>query len=177
LKNSFNGRNCLISTNKEYRWSLSFKIDNSKKEIIFIGLNPSLSDSTYIDNTTRKIIKICKNYNYGNLKIINLFALISKTPDKLLIHKNPIGYLNNKFINKSLKYWSENINCHLWLGWGNKGIFLNRNYKISKKIMNSYSIKKDNFVNPLGPLFIKKTKKQNPIHPLYCSNNSLLKAA
>ena len=171
MKNSFIERNCLISKNKEYRWSLSFKINNSKKEIIFIGLNPSLSDSNYIDNTTRKIIKICKNYNYGNLKIINLFALISKTPDKLLTHKKPIGYLNNKFINKSLKYCSENINCHLWLGWGNKGIFLNRNYKISKKIMNSYSIKKDNFVNPLGPLFIKKTKKQNPIHPLYCTKN------
>ena len=102
--------------------------------------------------------------------------MISKTPDNLLIHKKPIGYLNNKFINKSLKYWSENINCHLWLGWGNNGIFLNRNYKISKKIMNSYSIKKDNFVNPLGPLFIKKTKKQTPIHPLYCSNNSVLQS-
>ena len=169
-------RSCLISTNKEYRWSLGFKINKSKKEMIFIGLNPSLSDSTYIDNTTRKIIKICNNYNYGNLKIINLFALISKTPDKLFIHKKPVGYLNNKFINKSLKYWSENKNCHLWLGWGNKGIFLNRNYKISKKIINFYSIKKDNFVNPLGPLFIKKTKKQNPIHPLYCSNNSVLQS-
>ena len=112
-------RSCLISTNKEYRWSLSFKINKSKKEIIFIGLNPSLSDLNYIDNTTMKIIKICKNYNYGNIKIINLFALISKTPDKLFTHKKPIGYLNNKFINKSLKYWSENKNCHLWLGWGN----------------------------------------------------------
>jgi hypothetical protein len=170
-------RSCLISTNKEYRWSLGFKINKSKKEMIFIGLNPSLSDSTYIDNTTRKIIKICNNYNYGNLKIINLFALISKTPDKLFTHKKPVGYLNNKFINKSLKYWSENKNCHLWLGWGNKGIFLNRNYNISKKIMNFYSIKKDNFVNPLGPLFIKKTKKQNPIHPLYCSDNSSLQSA
>ncbi len=177
MKKFFIERSCLISTNGEYRWSLSFKINTSKKEIIFIGLNPSLSDSIYIDNTTRKIIKICKNYNYGNLKIINLFALISKTPDKLLIHKNPVGYLNNKFINKSLKYWSANKNCHLWLGWGNKGIFLNRNYKIYKKIMNSYSIKKDNFLNPLGPLFIKKTKKENPIHPLYCSDNSTLQAA
>ena len=176
MKEFFNERCCLISKNKEYRWSLSFKISKSNKEIIFIGLNPSLSDSNYIDNTTRKIIKICKNYNYGKLKIINLFALISKTPDKLLIHKNPVGYLNNKFINKSLKYWSENKNCHLWLGWGNNGIFLNRDKRIFKKIMNSYSIKKSNFVKPLGPLFVKKTIKQNPIHPLYCSNNSILQA-
>ena len=177
MKQFFYERNCLISKSKKYRWSLSFEISKSKKEIIFIGLNPSLSDFDYIDNTTKKIIKICKNYNYGKLKIINLFALISKTPNKLLTHKKPVGYLNNKFINKNLKYWSENKNCHLWLGWGNKGIFLNRNYKISKKIMNSYSIKKNNFLNPLGPLFIKKTKKENPIHPLYCSDNSTLQAA
>ena len=176
MKDLFTERSCLISTNKEYRWSLSFKITESIKEMIFIGLNPSLSDSTYIDNTTRKIIKICKKNNYGKLKMINLFALISKTPDKLLIHKKPVGYLNNKFINKSLNYWSENKNCHLWLGWGNNGIILNRNNKISKKIVNSYSIKKNNFVNPVGPLFIKKTKKQNPIHPLYCPDDSILQS-
>ena len=167
-------KSCLISTNKEYRWSLSFKISKSKKEIIFIGLNPSLSDSKFLDNTTKKIIKICRNYNYGKLKIINLFALISKSPNKLLIHKEPVGYLNNKFINKNLKYWSENKNCDLWLGWGNNGTFLKRDKKITKKIINFYSRKKDNFVKPLGPLFIKKTKKKNPIHPLYCSDNSIL---
>jgi len=174
LKDFFIERNCLISRNKEYRWSLSYKLTRSKREMIFIGLNPSLSDSAYIDKTTRKIIKICKNYDYGNLIIINLFALISKTPDKLLIHKKPVGYLNNKFINKSLEYWSENNSCHLWLGWGNKGILYNRNYKISKKIINYYSKKKDNFTKPIGPLFIKKTKKQNPIHPLYCNDDSVL---
>ena len=174
MKDFFYQRNCLISKSKIYRWSLSFEISKSKKEVIFIGLNPSLSDSFYIDNTTKKIIKICKNYNYGKLKIINLFALISSSPDKLLIHKKPVGYLNNKYINKNLKYWSENKNCHLWLGWGNNGTFFKRNQKISKKIMNFYSRKKNNFVKPLGPLFIKKTIKDNPIHPLYCPDNSIL---
>ena len=42
--------------------------------------------------------------------------------------------------------------------------------------MNFYITKKNNFVNPLGPLFIRKTKKANPIHPLYCSDNSTLQA-
>ena len=177
MKDLLYKRNCLISKSKKYRWSLSFEISKSKKEIIFIGLNPSLSDSEFVDNTTKKLIKISKNYNYGKLKIINLFALVSKSPNKLLIHKKPVGYLNNKVINKNLKYWSENKNCHLWLGWGNNGIFLNRNKTIFKKIVNSYSIKKNNFVNPLGPLFIKKTIKDNPMHPLYCSDNSILQAA
>ena len=169
-------KKCLISKDKEYRWTLSYKISKSKKEIIFIGLNPSLSDSVFEDNTTKKIIKISRNYNYGQVKIINLFALISTNPDKLFTHKNPVGYLNNKHIYKNLKHWSENKNCDLWLGWGNKGIFQNRNRKISKKIMKFYLIKKNYFKNPLGPLFIKKTIKDNPIHPLYCSNNSILQS-
>jgi len=55
LNNLFLERNCLISANKLYRWSLSYKISKSKKEIIFIGLNPSLSDEVFLDNTTKKI--------------------------------------------------------------------------------------------------------------------------
>jgi len=176
LKNLFLERNCLISANKLYRWSLSYKISKSKKEIIFIGLNPSLSDEVFLDNTTKKIIKISKNNNYGKVKLINLFALISSKPEKLFKHKNPVGYLNNNHIYKNLKHWSESKNCDLWLGWGNKGKFLNRNKRISKKIMQYNSIRKNNFDNPLGPLLIKKTIKDNPIHPLYCSDNSILQS-
>ena len=176
MKYFFYERNCLISKSKEYRWNLSYKISKSRKKIIFIGLNPSLSDVRFLDNTTKKIIKISTNHNYGQVRLINLFALISSNPEKLFHHKNPVGYLNNKHIYNNLKYWSENINCDLWLGWGNKGSFLNRNKKILKKIEQYSSIRKNNFDKYLGPLCIKKTIKNNPIHPLYCSDNSILKA-
>lgn len=167
--------NCFISKKKEYRWNLTYEISKSKKEIIFIGLNPSLSDSFYLDNTTKKIIKICKNYDYGKVNILNLFSLISSNPKKLFTHKKPVGYLTDHYIRKNLKHWSENKECHLWLGWGNKGVFLERNEKISELINKYYLIKKSNFNNPLRPLFIKKTIKNNPIHPLYCSDKSILK--
>ena len=98
MKNLFLERNCLISANKLYRWSLSYKISKSTKEIIFIGLNPSLSDDFFLDNTTKKIIKISKNNYYGKVKLINLFALISSKPEKLFKHKNPVGYLNLSLI-------------------------------------------------------------------------------
>ena len=90
MKNLFLERNCLISANKLYRWSLSYKISTSIKEIIFIGLNPSLSDEVFLDNTTKKIIKISKNNNYGKVKLIKLFALLSRTQEKLFNHKNPV---------------------------------------------------------------------------------------
>ena len=84
MNNLFLERNCLISANKLYRWSLSYKISKSKKEIIFIGLNPSLSDEVFLDNTTKKVIKISKNNNYGKVRLINLFALISSKPENFL---------------------------------------------------------------------------------------------
>ena len=127
-----NSRQCHLSECRLYRWILEFKISNNQKELVFIGLNPSLSDNKFTDNTTKKIIKISSFNNYGKIKIINLFALISKNPENLKTHKDPIGFLNNQFINASLRYWSENIYCDLWLGWGNKGKLFSRNEQVLK---------------------------------------------
>ena len=72
MRNLFLERNCLISANKLYRWSLSYKVSKCPKEIIFIGLNPSLSDEVFLDNTTKKIIKISEN-------LVKRFRLIITT--------------------------------------------------------------------------------------------------
>ena len=167
--------NCSISKCKEYRWSLDLDISDIDKKLIFIGLNPSLSNSYFLDNTTKKIIKISDKNNYGKVTIINLFGLISKDPKLLFRHKDPIGKINNKVIKQCMKIWSADFQCNLWLGWGNNGFLLNRNKVIYELINKYYYLKKNNFMNPVGPLLIKKTKFNNPIHPLYCSNNSYLR--
>ena len=151
---------------------LELKISNNTKELIFIGLNPSLSDNKFTDNTTKKIIKISSFHKYGKVRIINLFALISKKPENLKTHKDPIGFYNNKFIESSLRYWSENIDCDLWLGWGNKGKLFSRNAKVLKILAKYQKLKQKRFLESYEPLIIKKTKYDNPIHPLYCLDNS-----
>ena len=166
--------NCSISKCNKYRWSLDIDISDIDRKLIFIGLNPSLSNSYFLDNTTKKIIKISDKNNYGKVKIINLFGLISKDPKLLFLHEDPIGNINNKIIKESIQFWSLDFNCNIWLGWGNNGYLLNRN-KVVYEILQKYLyLKKNNFKNPLGPLLIKKTKSNNPIHPLYCRNNSNL---
>ena len=167
-------RKCFLSECRVYRWILELQISNNHKELVFIGLNPSLSDNKFTDNTTKKIIKISSFNNYGKLKIINLFALISKNPDNLKTHKDPIGFLNNQFIKSSLRYWSENINCDLWLGWGNKGILFSRNEQVLKILEKYKKLKQKRFLDAYEPLIIRKTKYDNPIHPLYCRDNSKL---
>ena len=76
-------KSCNISTCGRYRWTLDLEISEESKQIIFIGLNPSLSSETFTDNTTKKIINISKKYSYGKVKIINLFGLISTSPKSL----------------------------------------------------------------------------------------------
>ncbi len=166
--------NCFFSDCKSYRWSLELKISFKKSEIIFIGLNPSISNEYFLDNTTKKIINICDKYNYGKIKLINLFGLISSSPQLLLTHADPVGFLNNKVIEYNLKYWSKSTNCDLWLGWGNKGKLFERDEYVYKIINKYITIKKKNFSKNAKPLLINKTKNNNPRHPLYCPDNSKL---
>ncbi len=153
---------------------MDLDISSEKKKLVFIGLNPSLSSSNYLDNTTKKIIKICDTNNYGRVKIINLFGLISKDPKLLYIHKDPVGNINDQIINENIQLWAKDINCNIWLGWGNNGHLFNRNKHVYKLLKKYFYLKKMSFRHPLGPLVLKKTKFNNPIHPLYCKNNSNL---
>lgn len=167
-------RNCYFSDCKSYRWSLDLYISCKKKEIIFIGLNPSFSDDRKLDNTTLKIIKICDNCNYGKVKLINLFGLVSSSPKLLKLHNDPIGSLNNHIIDLNLNYWSKSIDCDLWIGWGNKGCLFKRDLEVYEIVKSYISQKKSYFSKFSKPLYIKKTKANNPIHPLYCRDNSKL---
>ena len=167
-------RSCFFSECNTYRWSLDLKISLNKKEIIFIGLNPSKSNQTYLDNTTKKIIKICNKYHYGKIKIINLFGLVSTSPKILQVHRDPIGFLNNQVIENNINYWSKSLNCDLWIGWGNKGTLFDRDIQVYKIIKKYISYKKRNHSRNTKPLVINKTKSNNPMHPLYCQDNSKL---
>ena len=158
-----------------YRWTLDLDFSDKDNKLIFIGLNPSLSDSYFLDNTTKKILHIAQRNNYGKVKIINLFGIISKDPRILFLHENPIGNQNNKVIEESIKFWSENVKCNLWLGWGNNGVIFNRNKEVYRNIVTYFRLKRNYFNKPTAPLFIKITKSNNPIHPLYCSDSSKFK--
>ena len=166
--------NCFFSDCNSYRWSLDFKISLKKKEIIFIGLNPSKSNQTFLDNTTKKIIKICNKNNYGKIKMINLFGLVSTSPKLLQKHNDPVGFLNNEIIENNINYWSKSTNCDLWIGWGNKGNLFNQDIQVYKIIKKYISCKKKKSLGNTKPLLINKTKYNNPIHPLYCPDNSKL---
>ncbi len=166
---------CLFSKCRSYRWILKRELLSGRKTVVFIGLNPSKANSLNNDRTLIRIINFCSKWNYKNIYVINLFGLISKSPSHLSKNLDPVGKNNNLITLKALEFWRENINCDLWLGWGDKGNLYRRDrevLKLIKSFSNSNSKENNHFKRILSLGF---SKKGSPRHPLYMPNESLLK--
>ncbi len=166
---------CLFSECKAYRWILKRELLIGKKTVVFIGLNPSKANASYDDRTMLRIINFCYEWNYKNIYIINLFGLISKSSLQLSKSKDPIGENNDLITFKTLEFWSEDNNCDLWLGWGDKGQFNGRDREVLRLIKNFSNSKsnQNNYFNRV--LSLGQSKKGNPRHPLYMPNQSFLR--
>ena len=148
-----------------YRWSLTRVLNGSEKELIFIGLNPSLGTSYKNDATLRRLIRFTEEWGYGSLHVINLFGKISIRPKGLRKCNDPVGSKNDLELVRNINIWSENNLFDLWVGWGINGQFMNRNNLILN-IINKASFRR--------PYVVGLTKEGHPSHPLYFSKKSKL---
>ncbi len=165
----------MFSECSSYRWILKRELFCGKKSVVFFGLNPSIANSSINDKTLTRIINFCSQWGYKNIYVINLFALISKSSIQLSKSNDPIGGGNDFIILKTLEFWREDINCDLWLGWGDKGQLRERDREVVK-LIKKYSYietKENNFSKSV--LCLGLSKKGNPLHPLYMPNHSILR--
>ena len=130
---------------------------------LFIGLKPSRADEKKDDPTIRRCISFSKNWGYGGLTIVNLFAYSSHEPNELFKANDPIGPKNDSIIKKNISKAEKII-----LIWGSYGGFLKRNEKILKLIKKPFCLKINKNGSPAHPLYLKGTLK--PI--LYLPNEN-----
>ncbi len=72
IKKSASILNC-----RKYRYSLTRSWNSAKGYVLFIGLNPSTADETIDDPTLRRCMNYAKDWGYGGLIMVNLFAYMS----------------------------------------------------------------------------------------------------
>ena len=166
---------CLFSECRSYRWILKRELLTGQKTVIFIGLNPSKANSFYSDRTLDRLIKFCSRLNYKNIYLINLFGLISKSPYELSKSNDPVGQNNDLITLKVLEFWSENFDCDLWLGWGDKGQLYGRDLIVLKLIKKLSNLESNEDNHSKRVLSLGLSKKGNPRHPLYMPKESFLK--
>ena len=122
---------------------------------MIIGLNPSTADESLDDPTIRRCKRFAKEWGFGGLCMVNLFALRATKPKELIINSSPIGNKNDNFI-KSLSRKAGMI----LVAWGNKGTYKNRDKEVCNLITDKIyclGITKEN--QPKHPLYIKSTVK------------------
>ncbi len=159
-----------------YRWSLEREIDSTNRTILFIGLNPSLANSHVDDQTLKRLTGFCKDWGYGSLVVVNLFATISRDPSCLSNINDPIGEKNNFILESSFDSWSKRPFWDLWLGWGVNGQMFNRNIEVLELLKKYLIFRSKKFPLSLGPLCLGFSKGGHPLHPLYVPRKTTLKS-
>jgi len=135
---------------RKYRYALWRIWDESKPNIAFMGINPSTANETEPDNTIKRVIAIARHNSFGGIYMINLFALVSKDPDLLSTHPDPIGD-NDRYINL--------VQGQVWgivCAWGAFKQARQRAKQLFPMIGN--------------PLAINVLKDGSPQHPLFCKS-------
>lgn len=138
----------------KYRYALWRIWDSTKPKVAFIGLNPSTANATSDDPTIRRVKAFSRDWGFGGVYMLNLFAIISPDPKVLLECEDPIGENDN---------WTCSIaaKCSaVVFAWGSfpEASRSGRDATIVREFPNA--------------ICLKKTKGGHPSHPLYIPSNT-----
>ena len=106
----------IFSGDRRYRYLLIRRVGTSQSRVLFIMLNPSAADEVRDDPTIRRCIGFARDWGFGLLEVVNLFALMSTNPKTLLDAEDPVGPDNDATIHAALRRAERVI-----LAWGNHG--------------------------------------------------------
>jgi len=136
--------------NQEYRYTL-WRRWGDGRVVQFIGLNPSTADETVDDPTIRRCVTYAKQWGFDALCMTNLFAFRATEPKNMKAAADPVGPENNK--------WLVNVSINSGLivaSWGTHGVFMERDQRVHRLILNMKCLKLTKDGHPSHPLYLKK---------------------
>lgn len=160
-------RSAYIDETGQYRYSLTRIWNNELPRLYWIMLNPSIADAEKDDPTIRRCISFAKQWDYGRIKVLNLFAWRATDPQAMFTHKRNgediVGPMNDDhFI--GLKSISSVVGSRVFVAWGDCG-----KTKEQRDLVINRAAHVQNLVGETWCLGM--TKSGNPRHPLYVPAN------
>lgn len=139
----------ILSPDGRYRYFLTRDLLVGKGRCLFIMLNPSTADAQKNDQTIKVCMGFSKIWGFGELAVVNLFALRSTDPQALYGDPDPVGPENDAHILRAAAEADAIV-----AAWGAHGAHLGRAQQV-------LTLLKGREIKCLG-----KTKDGNPRHPL-----------
>lgn len=134
-----------------YRYWLERTWSSCGDYLNFVMLNPSTADAEINDPTIRKCIGFAQRWGYIGLHVVNLFALRSTDPRALKRHADPIGPVNDHYIEASMLSSPRTI-----VAWGNGGNLNDRAKQVRELLAKCRTVEA-----------LRLNQDGSPAHPLY----------
>ena len=164
-----------LSRDGRYRWWLRRRLDDGEGCLVFLGLNPSRADAQHDDPTLRRLIGFTRQWGYGELVVLNLFARMSPSPAALLRVQDPIGGQNDLILNRWLNAWAHSPDVDLWCGWGVNGARRDRAQVVLEWMQRLLPERRRSVPDSPHPLMLGLTASGQPRHPLYAPRQAMLR--
>ena len=141
-----------------YRWWLGRTWHPRGPRLLFVGLNPSLANAEREDPTLRRLLTFARDWGYGGLEVLNLFARVSPSPAALRRCPDPVGRRCDAWIRRRLRRLAAGeVPARIWLGWGNGGRWRDRDAAVLALLA----------AEGWPASCLARTRTGQPCHPLY----------
>lgn len=152
-------RGAVLSPCGTWRYELPREWGNGNR-LVVVMLNPSTADAEKDDPTIRRVIGFAKSHGFGNLLVLNIFALRSTDPDGLRVAQDPVGPDNDAHIHEAL----SRPGTPALAAWGSMGDQWDPARQRAAAVLN---------LAPLASWFcLGTTKNGHPRHPLYIAGST-----
>jgi hypothetical protein len=137
---------------RRYRYALWRIWDQSKKGIVFIGLNPSTANEYHNDRTINRVINFAQSWGYGSIHMMNLFAFVTSKPSELAVCEDPILH-NDTFLAELT------VDRDILFAWGAFKQAKARAEEIIKRFPDALCLRKNADGSPIHPLYVRGDTK------------------
>lgn len=146
----------LLSDCGTFRYWLGRHWDIGAHTLPIIMLNPSTADANIDDRTIRRCMEFARRERFGGIRVANLFALRSTSPDVMKAAADPIGPDNDRHLAELLEVALAN-NVPVLVAWGTDGSHRGRDAEVLDLAA----------AIPAKLVCLGTTKHGHPRHPLY----------
>lgn len=147
-----------ISEDGQYRYWLArdwYMDGETPNPLVYVMLNPSTADATKDDPTITRCMRRAASLGFNGIRVVNLFALRSTDPAKLLDVADPVGPDNDRIVASVCRGQPMVI-----AAWGEEKAHVAQRASAVKAILRGLQV----------PLYaLAMTKAGHPRHPLYVS--------
>lgn len=141
-----------------YRYTLWREWHPHLPRLVFVLLNPSTADGSTDDPTLCRCVGFARDWGYGSVELVNLFAYRSVDPATLRRVADPVGPLNDAYIQQAASRAEQIV-----LAWGALGGLNGRAQEVTRLLNRQlFCLGYTTEGLPRHPLYLRRDTRPRP---------------